>query len=38
MEKANSYYLLGSLFIITPWGYRAVKAPDNIFKIIFKGV
>ena len=28
---------LGSLFLITPWGYRAVKALDNIPKIFLRG-
>lgn len=27
----------GSLFVVTPWGYRAVKALDNILNIIFRG-
>jgi accessory gene regulator B len=29
--------ILGSLFLITPWGYRAVKALDNILNITLKG-
>ncbi|TEB05792.1 putative accessory gene regulator protein [Pelotomaculum schinkii] len=28
---------LGSLFLITPWGYRAVKALDNIPNIFLRG-
>ena len=29
--------VFGSLFLITPWGYRAVKALDNILNIIVRG-
>jgi len=29
---------LGSIFIITPWGYRAVKALDNILNILFRSI
>ena len=28
---------LGSLFLITPWGYRAVKALDNVQNIFLRG-
>ena len=28
---------IGSLFLITPWGYRAVKALDDITKVFLRG-